>query len=154
MRTESCSSRISANTELCALKQACLKHQVQFMTSSAYVVYNYGLIRDLEHISNLKQHRYIVANSQQYTVWVKIIHFYFTPKIMFHEDILYISYCKYINFKCYFFNNNFFSWCSNSCISAQYCPIITNHTSMESLFINRPLWLVLWSRITFMVQYM
>ncbi len=25
---------------------------------------------------------------------------------------------------------------SNSCISAKYCPIITNHTSMESLFIQ------------------
>ncbi len=24
---------------------------------------------------------------------------------------------------------------SNSCISAKYCPIITNHTSMEILFI-------------------
>ncbi len=25
---------------------------------------------------------------------------------------------------------------SNSCISAKYCPILTNHISMESLFIN------------------
>uniref|UniRef100_A0A673J5A9 Alpha-ketoglutarate-dependent dioxygenase FTO n=1 Tax=Sinocyclocheilus rhinocerous TaxID=307959 RepID=A0A673J5A9_9TELE len=31
---------------------------------------------------------------------------------------------------------------SNSCISAKYCPILTNHTSMESLFIQlcRPLY--------------
>ncbi len=45
----------------------------------------------------------------------------------------------------------------------KYCPIITNHTSMESLFIqlsddvyisiskNWPLWLALWSRVTYMV---
>ncbi len=51
----------------------------------------------------------------------------------------------------------------NSCISAKYCPIITNHTSMESLCIqlsddvyisisiNWPLWLVLWSRVTFVM---
>ncbi len=35
---------------------------------------------------------------------------------------------------------------SNSCISAKYCPILTNHTSMKSFFIV--LWLVLWSRVT------
>ncbi len=50
-----------------------------------------------------KQHGYICSNSQQYIVWVKIIFFYFMPKIirilkiMFHEDILQISYRKYIN---------------------------------------------------------
>uniref|UniRef100_A0A673M1W9 ABPP n=1 Tax=Sinocyclocheilus rhinocerous TaxID=307959 RepID=A0A673M1W9_9TELE len=26
---------------------------------------------------------------------------------------------------------------SNSCISAKYCPILTNHTSMERLFIQQ-----------------
>ncbi len=53
------------------------------------------------------------------------------------------------------------SRCSNSCISAKYCPILTNHTSMESLFIqlsfdayisistNGHLRLVSWSRVTF-----
>ncbi len=41
-------------------------------------------------------------NRQQYIVWDNIINFYFMPKIirilkiMFHEKILYISYCKYI----------------------------------------------------------
>ncbi len=30
-----------------------------------------------------------------------------------------------------FFSDSRFS---NSCISAKYCPILTNHTSMESLF--------------------
>ncbi len=46
---------------------------------------------------------------------------------------------------------------SNSCISAKYCPILTNHTSMEILFIPNksqfqnklPSWLVLWSRVTY-----
>ncbi len=50
---------------------------------------------------------------------------------------------------------------SNSCISAKYCPILTNHTSMGSLFIqlsddvqiliskNWHLRLVLWSRVTY-----
>ncbi len=50
---------------------------------------------------------------------------------------------------------------SNSCISAKYCPILTNPTSMESLFIQLSyavyisiskdwhLWMVLGSRVTF-----
>ncbi len=36
----------------------------------------------LEHRHSHKQHRYICSNNQQYTVWVKIIHFYFMPKII------------------------------------------------------------------------
>ncbi len=32
--------------------------------------------------SGHKQHRYICSNSQQYIVWVKIIHFYVMPKII------------------------------------------------------------------------
>ncbi len=32
--------------------------------------------------SNHKQHRYICSNSQQYIVWVKIMHFSFMPKII------------------------------------------------------------------------
>ncbi len=46
----------------------------------------------------------------------------------------------------------------------KYCPIITNHTSMEILFIqlsdylyisisnNWPLWLVLWARVTYILS--
>ncbi len=34
----------------------------------------------LEHKTIHKQHRYICSNSQQYIVWVKIIHFYFMTK--------------------------------------------------------------------------
>ncbi len=33
----------------------------------------------LEHRRSHKQHSYICSNSQQYIVWVKIIHFYFMP---------------------------------------------------------------------------
>ncbi len=36
----------------------------------------------LQHKSSHKQHSYICRNSQQYSVWVKIIHFYFMPKII------------------------------------------------------------------------
>ncbi len=36
----------------------------------------------LEHKSSLKSLEYICSNSQQYIVWVKIIHFYFMPKII------------------------------------------------------------------------
>ncbi len=36
----------------------------------------------LEHKSSHKQNRYICSNSKQYIVWVKIIHFYFMPKII------------------------------------------------------------------------
>ncbi len=46
------------------------------------------------------------------------------------------------NIKCNFLNILIFfapsdSRFSNSCISAKYCPIQTNHTSMESLFIHK-----------------
>ncbi len=40
-------------------------------------------------------------------------------------------------------------------ISDKYCPILTNHRSMESLlyiYILWPLWLVLWSRVTLCVN--
>ncbi len=70
---------------------------------------------------------------------------------MYHEDIFYVKYIKtsfliskmhwqelYLgNFKS---DLDFFppsdSRFLNSCISAKYCPILTNHTPMESLFIQ------------------
>ncbi len=76
---------------------------------------------------------------------------------MFHEDILQMSYYKYIeasfflsNIHCQelhldkledgFLNSVIFlhldSRFSNSYISAKYCQHLTNHTSMESLFIQ------------------
>ncbi len=68
---------------------------------------------------------------------------------MFHEDILYISYCKYINlifdqlnldnFKGDFLNIYIFCTLRFQIFkyfnSDKYCPILTNHTSTESLFI-------------------
>ncbi len=54
----------------------------------------------LDHKTSLKSMGNI-CNSQKYIIWVKIINVSFIPKIirilvkiMFHEDILYISYHK------------------------------------------------------------
>ncbi len=72
----------------------------EFTTFSATQTHLYVT---LEHKTRLKSHGYICSNSQKYIVQVKIIDFYFMPKIigilskvMFHEDIFYISYLKYI----------------------------------------------------------
>ncbi len=43
---------------------------------------NKEIYMTLEHKSSHKQHSYICSNRQQYIVWVKIIHFYFMPKII------------------------------------------------------------------------
>ncbi len=91
-------------------------------------------------------------NSQKYIVWFKMNDFYFMPKtldikIMFHEDIFIfptvnISKLNFVLVICFksFIWTNFFassdSSFSNSCISAKYCQILTNHTSMEILFIQ------------------
>ncbi len=52
---------------------------------------------------------------------------------------------------------------SNSCISAKYCPILTNHTAMECILFSffqmmyktqfKTKWLVLWSRVTYQHAY-
>ncbi len=97
--TDGCVNQILFIQDICkhwalCIKQAHLKPlclvtgriKVQLMTSSAYVVYNYCLISAtcviLEHKRSHKQHGYICSNSQQYIVWVKIIHFSFMPKII------------------------------------------------------------------------
>ncbi len=56
----------------------------------------------MDNKTSFKSHGYICSNSQHYIVWAKMIYFTFMPKIirmlskiMFHEDILYISSCKY-----------------------------------------------------------
>ncbi len=36
----------------------------------------------MEHKTSLKSLEYICSNSQKYIVWVKIIEFYFMPKII------------------------------------------------------------------------
>ncbi len=113
----------------------------------------------LEHRSSHKQHGDIYSNSQKYIVWVKIIHFYFMPKIIrilrscsmkifctfstlnISQRNFWLVICITKNFiwttlKMIFSIFRFVSRFSNSCISAKYCPIITNHTSMETLFIQ------------------
>ncbi len=60
-----------------------------------------GLYVTLDHKTS---HKYICSNSQKYIAWVKLSFFILCQKslgfyanIMFHEDILYISFCKNIN---------------------------------------------------------
>ncbi len=59
-----------------------------YMVSTNKLNHCYNLIKyriinvSLEHTSSHKQHRYICSNSQQYIVWVNIIHFSFMPKII------------------------------------------------------------------------
>ncbi len=107
----------------------------------------------LEH----KSLGYICSNSQQYIVWVKIIHFYFMPKInrilrscsmkIFSTSPtvnisklnFWLLICIAKNFiwttlKMIFSIFRFF--CTLRFQIYKYCPIITNHTSMEILFIS------------------
>ncbi len=98
------------------------------------------------------------SNSQIYIVWVKIMDFYFMPKIIRilsidhdPEDIAYISYVTILKRLLVVCVAKNFIWTTlnaifsifrfflhpqipdfNSCISVKYCHILTNHTSMES----------------------
>ncbi len=114
-----------------------------------------------------------VVIAKQYIVWVKHIHFYFMPKIIrilrscsmkiFSTfPIINISKLHFLLVICIAKN---FIWTTLKMIFSifrffctlrfqifKYCPIITNHTSMERWFIqisNGPVWLVLWSRVTY-----
>ncbi len=122
----------------------------------------------LEHKSSHKQHSYICSNSQQYIVWLKIIHFSFMPKIIrilrscsmkifskfptvnISKLNFWLLICIAKNFiwttlKMIFSIFRFF--CTLRFQIFKYCPIKTNHTSMEIWFIQLPkiwpLWLVL-----------
>ncbi len=64
------------------------------MLDFRFDMYTYTYIYvTLEHKSSLKSLGWICSNSQKYIVWIKIINFYFMPKIirilkiMLHEDI-------------------------------------------------------------------
>ncbi len=123
----------------------------------------------LEHKSSHKQHWYICSNSQQYIAWVKMIDFSLMPKIIrilrscsmkifrtvnISQLNFLLVICIATNFiwttlKMIFSIFRFFFAPSDSRFSAKYCPIITNHTSMESC-INL-LRLVLCSRVTYTV---
>ncbi len=110
----------------------------------------------LEHKRRHKQHSYICSNIQQYTVWVKIMDFSFMPKIIriliscsmkiFNKlhtvnilKLIWLVICIAKNFiwttlKMIFSIFRFF--CILRFQIYKYCPIITNHTSMEILFIQ------------------
>ncbi len=96
---------------------------------------------------------YICSNSQQYIVWVKIIHFSFTPKIIrILRSCSMKIFCKFptvniskLNFWLVICIAKNFIWTTLKVIFSifrffctlrfqiyKYCPIITNHTSMES----------------------
>ncbi len=125
--------------------------------------------------------RYICSNRQQYIVWVKIIDFSFMPKIIrILRSCSMKIFCEFptvniskLNFWLVICIAKNFIWTTLKMIFSifwffctlrfqifKYCPIITNHTSMEILFIqlsddayisilkNWPLWLVLCSRVT------
>ncbi len=126
----------------------------------------------LEHTSS-KSLEYIYNNSQQYIVWLKIIDFYFMPKIIMilrscsmkiFSRFLTVNISKLNYWLVISIAKNFiwttlkmiFSIFGFFCILRfqiyKYCPIITNHTSMEIWFIQLcdfeilMLRLVLWSR--------
>ncbi len=127
----------------------------------------------------ISKHRYICSNRQQYIVWVKIIHFSFMPKIIrilrscsmkifskfptvnISKLNFWLVICIAKNFiwttlKMIFSIFRFF--CTLRFQIYKYCPIITNHTSMERWFIQLQmfkkwlLWLVLWSMVTFVYE--
>ncbi len=97
--------------------------------------------------------RYICSNSQQYIVWVKIIHFSFMPKIIrILRSCSMKIFCKFLtvnisklNFWLVICIAKNFIWTTLKMIFSifrffctlrfqiyKYCPIITNHTSMEN----------------------
>ncbi len=101
--------------------------------------------------------RYICSNSQKYIVWVKIIDFYFMPKIIRILRKDHVPWRYLVHFLRKYIKNNFWSviciaknfiwtilkaifsilWFFYTqifkyCISAKYCPILTHHASTES----------------------
>ncbi len=100
----------------------------------------------LDHKTSHKSLGYICRNSQKYTVWVKMIDFPFMPKIIrmlrlcsmkIFWQISNINISK-LNFWLYALLKTLkviFSifW---RIISINYCPILTNYTSIESVFIH------------------
>ncbi len=167
--TRSASSAPDSHTSCRRTEETCSGFQMTYVT--------------LGHKTSHKSLGYICSNSQKYTVWVKIIQFSFMPKIImilrscsmkiFSEFLtvnikkrnfwLLICIAKnliWTTLKMIFSIFRFF--CTfrfpNSCISVNYYPIITIHTSMEILFIqciltNLPLGLVLWSRVSYIYIY-
>ncbi len=132
----------------------------------------------LEHRRSHKQHRYICSNRQQYIVRVIIIRILrsCSMKIFCTVNISKLNYWLLICIAKSFIWTTlkmifsiFIFFCTLSFQIYKYCQIITNHTSMEILFIQIlalcsnlklkkwHLWLVLCSRVTYyctvMIQY-
>ncbi len=59
-----------------------LTFKVSFDYYYFFISNDYLTFVTLEHKTSLKSLGYICSNSQQYIVWVKIIHFSFMPKII------------------------------------------------------------------------
>ncbi len=59
-----------------------LTFKVSFDYYYFFISNDYLTFVTLDHKTSLKSLRYICSNSQQYIVWVKIIHFSFMPKII------------------------------------------------------------------------
>ncbi len=62
----------------CWLQQRLHQHIVSRVWKENKTIINVTL----EHKSSLKSLGYISSNSQKYTIWVKVIHFYLMPKII------------------------------------------------------------------------
>ncbi len=111
----------------------------------------------LEHKSSVESLGYIYNNSQKYIVWVKIIDFSFMPKIIriLRSCSMKIFYkfptvnISKLNFWLVICIAKNFIWTTLKMIFSifrffctlrfqiyKYCPIITNHTSMQILFIQ------------------
>ncbi len=101
----------------------------------------------LEHKTSLKSLGYISSNSQQYIVWViKLYIFLLCQKSSGYYILINISKLNYWLVICIAKN---FIWTTLKMIFSifrffctlrfqiyKYCPIITNHTSMETIFIQ------------------
>ncbi len=59
-----------------------LTFKVSFYYYYFFISNDYLTFVTLDHKTSLKSLGYICSNSQQYIVWVKIIHFSFMPKII------------------------------------------------------------------------
>ncbi len=159
--------RVSAGARKHARAWVCVSQELKTLISRLL-----RLNVSLEH--KRSQTRYICSNSQQYNVWVKIINFYFMPKIIKilrscsmkifftvniskHNFLLLICIAKnliWTTLKMIFSIFRFF--CTLRFQIFKYCP---NHTLMEILFIqlsddayisislNWHLWLVSCSRV-------
>ncbi len=103
----------------------------------------------LEHKSSLQSLGYICRNSQQYTVWVKIIDFSFMPKfIRILRSCFMNIFSKFLTVnisKLNFWLVTYFIWTTLTCF---FAPCINGNIIYSAISEHVPLWLGLWSRVT------